>query len=272
MKSIKFCICALILLLTGFTAKAAKIDTLKVFSPAMKAEVNVVCITPQNLNADNKYPVVYLLHGHGGNHFSWLSIKPELPKIADDLGYIFVCPDGKNSWYWDSPTNPSYRYETFMSHELISFIDGNYPTKDDKEHRAITGLSMGGHGAMWLAIRHQDIFGACGSMSGGLDIRPFPEAWNMNEQLGVYEENKRIWDEHTVINQLDKLKESNLAIYICCGYDDFFLEVNNHVHEILVDMNYPHDFTIREGKHNAPFWNNALDYHLLFFTKFFNRK
>ncbi len=224
------------------------------------------------MNAENRCPVIYLLHGHGGNHLSWLNIKPELPEIADHLGYIFVCPDGKNSWYWDSPKDPSYRYETFVSQELVNYIDTNYPTLSDKGHRAITGLSMGGHGAMWLAIRHQDVFGACGSMSGGLDIRPFPEEWNMNEQLGKYESNRKVWDSHTVINQLDKLEGSDLAIYICCGYDDFFLEVNNEVHKILVEKQYPHDFTIREGVHDSLFWNNAIDYHILFFTKFFNRK
>ena len=85
------------------------------------------------------------------------------PEIADEKGIIFVCPDGKDSWYWDSPKNPAYRYETFVSSELVNYIDRNYKTIADRKGRAITGLSMGGHGAMWLGIRHKDVFGAAGS-------------------------------------------------------------------------------------------------------------
>ena len=67
----------------------------------------------------------------------------------------------------------------FVAKELVEYIDKNFATKADRSGRVITGLSMGGHGGMWLSIRHQDILGGGGSMSGGLDIRPFPDSWNM---------------------------------------------------------------------------------------------
>ena len=70
---------------------------------------------------------------------TWAGIKPELPKIADEKGIIFVCPDGKNSWYWDSPKNPAYRYETFVASELVNYTDKNYSTIPEKKGRAITG-------------------------------------------------------------------------------------------------------------------------------------
>ena len=89
---------------------------------------------------------------NGGNAKTWIGIKPNLPQIADEKGMIFVCPDGKNSWYWDSPLNPSYRYETFISSELVKYIDEHYKTIADRKGRAITGLSMGGHGAMWIYL------------------------------------------------------------------------------------------------------------------------
>ena len=63
----------------------------------------------------------------------------------------------------------------FISSELVKYIDEHYKTIADRKGRAITGLSMGGHGAMWNAIRHKDMFGASGSTSGGMDIRPFPK-------------------------------------------------------------------------------------------------
>ena len=145
---------------------AAKVDTLLIKSPSMNKEVQVVVVTPDAASGKKSVacPTIYLLHGYGGNAKTWIDIKPNLPQIADEKGIIFVCPDGKTSWYWDSPVNPSFRYETFISSELVKYIDEHYKTIADRKGRAITGLSMGGHGAMWNAIRHKDMFGHCGSV------------------------------------------------------------------------------------------------------------
>lgn len=252
---------------------AARVDTVRVKSASMNKEVQVVIIVPDiALGKELKScPVIYLLHGYSGNAYDWLGIKPELPRIADEKGTFFVCPDGKNSWYWDSPRNPAYRYETFVSKELVDYVDKNYKTIADRKARAITGLSMGGHGAMWLSIRHKDVFGAGGSMSGGLDIRPFPKNWEMSKQLGEYASNKSVWNQHTVINQLDNLRNNDLAIIIDCGMGDFFLQVNQDMHRALAERKIDHDFILRPGIHNAPYWNNAIDYQVLFFCKFFDR-
>lgn len=87
---------------------------------------------------------------------------------------IIACPDGENSWYWDSPLDPASQFETFVSQEFPDWIDAHYPTIPSREGRAVTGLSMGGHGALWTALRHKDRFGAAGSTSGGVDIRLSP--------------------------------------------------------------------------------------------------
>ena len=258
-----------LLLLSGSTIRAAVVDTLAVYSEGMKKNVPVVVITPDK--PAEACPTVYLLHGHGGNAKAWITIKPELKEIADREGMIFVCPDGNNSWYWDSPVNPAYRYETFVSKELIQYIDTHYPTRADRTGRAITGLSMGGHGAMWLALRHKDMFGAVASMSGGLDIRPFPNNWGMALLLGAEGENQSVWDEHTAINQISRLKNGDLAILFDCGYDDFFFEVNNDFHKKLLKYKIQHDFIVRPGAHNADYWKNSIDYQRLFFKKFFEK-
>lgn len=178
---------------------------------------------------------------------------------------------GKNSWYWDSPLNPSYRYETFISSELVKYIDEHYKTIADRKGRAITGLSMGGHGAMWNAIRHKDIFGGAGTTSGGMDIRPFPKNWEMSKQLGDYDSNKEVWDNHTVINLIDGLENGDLAIIIDCGESDFFLKVNQNLHHRLLEKKIDHDFITRPGAHNGQYWNNSIDYQILFFDKFFKK-
>lgn len=258
-----------VLLLAGGTLRAAIVDTLAVYSDGMKKNVQVVVITPEK--TATACPTVYLLHGHGGNAKSWITIKPELKAIADREGLIFVCPDGQNSWYWDSPKNPGSRYETFITKELIPYIDARYQTVADRSARAITGMSMGGHGAMWLALRHKDTFGAVASTSGGLDIRPFPNNWGMSTLLGNEGENQTVWNEHTAINQISRLKNGDLAILIDCGYDDFFFEVNHDFHQKLLKYKIQHDFIVRPGAHNIDYWKNSIDYQLLFFKKFFEQ-
>ncbi len=259
---------SVLLLLLVVAANAARVDTVFVRSNAMNKNIQVVVAIPEERG---NYPVVYLLHGYGGDAKTWFTIKPELPRLADRYGIIFVCPDGKNSWYWDSPRNPAYQYETFVSKELIDYIDKNYPTIADRKARAVTGFSMGGHGAMWLSFRHKDIFGAAGSTSGGVDIRPFPNNWEMAKLLGKESDNRDVWGSHTAINQIDNLKNGELAIIIDCGYGDFFFEVNNNFHQELLKYKIDHDFIVRPGAHTRTYWNRSIEYHLLFFKEFFDR-
>lgn len=262
------------MLLLPLFAFGAQVDTLMVKSSSMHKEVQVLIITPDAAIGANarSCPVLYLLHGYGGNALSWMGVKPNLPQVADESGMFIVCPDAKSSWYWDSPVDPSSRYETFVAKELVSYVDARYNTTGSRKGRAITGLSMGGHGGLWLSIRHTDVFGAGGSMSGGLDIRPFPNQWEMSKMLGAQASNKEVWDNHTVINQLDKIKNGDLALIIDCGLGDFFLQVNQDVHNALVDRKIDHDFILRPGVHNHAYWRNAIDYQVLFFSKFFREK
>lgn len=260
-----------LLYLATIALQAARVDTVLVKSPSMHKDVKVVYVVPDKAMAKVACPVVYLLHGYGGNARSWVQLKPELLQMADEKGIIFVCPDGKNSWYWDSPQDPGYRYETFISSELVNYTDANYATIRERKARAISGLSMGGHGALWNAIRHKDVFGAAGSMSGGVDIRPFPKNWEMSRQLGEMAGNEAVWEAHTVVNQLDKIANGDLALIIDCGEADFFIDVNKDLHRRLLERKIDHDFITRPGGHTGAYWNNSIDYHILFFDKFFKK-
>ncbi len=239
-------------------------------SQAMNKEVNVMVITPDGYTPTTEpYDVVYLLHGHSGNHESWYKFG-HVGTYADLYNIIIVCPDGKTSWYWDSPIDPTLRYETFVAEELVAWVDANYHTKADRSGRAITGLSMGGQGALFLAIRHQDTFGAAGSTSGGVDIRPFPTKWNMSESLGTIEEYPQHWEEFAVINQVDKLPtDGSMALIVDCGTEDFFYKVNCALHDKLTARGVPHDFYVRPGRHNWPYWVNSIKFQLLFFDNYF---
>ena len=244
-------------------------ETISVESKAMNKQVPVTVILPNAYYSLENMPVVYLLHGHGDNHSAW-DVKGNTGLLADQYNVILVMPDGgTNSWYWDSPVDPTYKYETFVSKELVEYIDSHYKTRADRTARAITGLSMGGHGGLWLGIRHQDVYGAAGSTSGGVDIRPFPKNWGMSLRLGTIEENPKNWDNYTVINLVDQLKPDAMKLIVDCGTEDFFYEVNCALHEKLAAAKIPHDFYTRPGVHNWDYWRNSIKYQILFFSNYF---
>lgn len=258
---------SLALLLCTGTTFAQRVDTVAVLSPSMHKTVKSVVVLPASYDQspEKRYPVVYLLHGHGGNYAAYVNqTRPQLPQDASNMEFIAVCPDGgRDSWYWDSPADPKNRYETFVASELVKYIDKHYRTKADRTGRAITGFSMGGHGALWLAFRHPQTFGACGSMSGGVDIRPFPDQWGMKRWLGEYADHPKVWDDYTVATQLYRLRpephvlggRSNdwlgksevrrPAIIIDCGTDDFFYGVNLALHDAMLHNNIAHTFIVR---------------------------
>lgn len=266
---------------------AGVVDTLKVHSVVMNRDVPVVVVRPSSTVAQSpakgkksrkaampavaKCPVVYLLHGAYANEYKWLEVKPTLPAIADEMQMIFVTPYALNSWYFDSPVNKDFMYETFITKELVPWIDAHFPTLADRNHRAVTGLSMGGHGALFLCSRHIDLFGAAASMSGGVDIRLFPLNWNIPDVLGEMASNRKSWDEHSVMECVKQLKNGDVAIAFDCGESDFFIEVNRALHARLLSLGIDHDFTTRPGGHTDQYWSNSLDYQLLFFKKFFNK-
>ena len=262
----------LLCLAFAINAKAAKVDTIDTYSDAMHKKIKAVVITPDNYASGTQYPVVYLLHGASGNYSDWTKKAAGVPENADKYNMIIVCPDGGNtSWYWDSPVDPTYMYETYIIKELITYIDKTYKTIKTRNGRAISGLSMGGHGGLWLGIRHQDVFGAAGSMSGGVDIRPFPRNWDMAKRLGTLAEHADTWDKYTVTNQLNLLTPNSLAIIFDCGTDDFFYKVNTELHDKLLALKIPHDFIVRPGAHNWPYWTNSVKYQLLYFSDFFKK-
>lgn len=263
----------LLLAFLSISVHGAQVDTVETHSLAMNKKIKAVVITPKGYPSGQGLPVVYLLHGYSGSYADWSEKSAEvIGELADQNNFIVVCPDGGfSSWYYDSPMDPKVKYETYVSRELVSWIDKNYKTIKHPSGRAITGLSMGGHGALYLALRHQDVFGGAGSMSGGVDIRPFPNNWDLPKRLGTYATSPQNWENHTVINMLHLFTPKALAIIIDCGTSDFFYPVNVRLHEKMLERNIPHDFISRPGGHTWDYWNNAVTYQLMFFSRYFRQ-
>ena len=260
-------------MIASLALTAATVTEYQVRSEAMDKDVKVNVILPDSY-ADNdgrSYPVMYLYHGAGGNHAAWPYGLPECQKEADRFQTIIVCPDGALSWYFDSPVDPAVKYETFCGTELVAWTDANFRTVRDRNARATCGLSMGGHGAMWIAINNLDTFASAIALSGGVDIRPFPGNWGLNEILGTQEEHMDNWENFTVINAAKELKDGELAISLDCGIDDFFFQVNLDLHNQLLEQGVKHDYIVRPGAHTGEYWNNAIVYAMAFADKQFSK-
>lgn len=261
----------LLALYISFTSYAATVDTVSIYSNSMRKDYKCVVIKPAAYkNKKEKFPVIYLLHGYGGWYSNWLLKVPKLKDLADEYKLMIVCPDGGfSSWYINSPVDSSIQFETYITAEVISYIDARYHTIAGRSGRAITGLSMGGHGGLFLGFRHAGIFGACGSMSGGVYLRPFPKNWDLPKRLGDTLHYADNWEKYSVINQVAQKTTDSLAVIIDCGTEDFFYAVNHALHEKMLTLKIPHDYIERPGKHDWAYWSNAVEYQVLFFSDYF---
>jgi len=252
---------------------AGKVDTISVYSNSMKKEIKTVVITPKQYGKKKKkFPVVYLLHGYSGSYNNWVRKVPDLTALADKNQMMIICPDGAyNSWYFDSPVDTTYKYETFIAKELPVYIDANYKTIANRKSRAITGLSMGGHGAMFLAFRHAETFGACGSMSGALDVSLITRGYDMQKRLGDTITNKKYYQDWSVMKVIEQYPKDSLAIIVDCGTEDFIYGMSRAAHEKMMKLKIKHDYIERPGKHDWKYWDKAVRYQLLFFKEFFDK-
>ena len=112
---------SLLFLFFSGSLMAATVDTIAIYSPTMKKSRKCVVIKPDYYQKKKKlYPVVYLLHGHGGDFSNWIKKVPAIKKYADDFEVMIVCPDGdSSSWYIDSPVDKSMQYETYIARDML---------------------------------------------------------------------------------------------------------------------------------------------------------
>ncbi len=250
----------------------ATVDTVSIYSNAMHKNIKAVVIKPDSYQKEKDFAVVYLLHGAYGNYENWIKKVPAIQAYADQFKILIVCPDGAStSWYFDSPVDTTFKYETHVALEVPEYIDANYKTKKDRKYRAIAGLSMGGHGALFIAFRHSEIFGACGSMSGALNVESITKGYDVDKKLGTYTANNAFYKDFSVLNIIEKKPKDSLAIIIDCGIQDFVYAMSKATHEKMTKLKIAHDYIERPGKHDWYYWANAVGYQLMFFKNYFDK-
>jgi S-formylglutathione hydrolase FrmB len=271
MKRLNFLLVILLLSQLAFS-RIQQVDTISVYASKMKKEVKSVVILPENYSEKRHYPVVYMLHGYSDNYAKWVKAVPSIKSLSTEYQQIIVCPDGGySSWYFDSPIDSTYQYESYIAKDLVAFVDSHYSTIANRSGRAITGLSMGGHGALYIAIRNKDLFAHAGSMSGGVDLRFSTRKFDIAKRIGDFETNPQEWDNRSVVNMVTDLKNKELDLIIDCGVSDFFYQINAALHRRLMSLNIDHDYIERPGEHNWEYWTNSIKYQLLFFDQCFDK-
>ena len=218
---------------------------------------------PANYNSSNAYPLLFMLHGWSGNYAQWSRIA-NLQHYADADSFIIVCPDGfYDSWYINSPVRKNSQFEKFFFKNLVPGIFKKYNI--DKKNIFITGLSMGGHGAMYLFLKHPDFFKSAGSTSGILDITAFPKNWELPEYLGPMKSDSALWKKYSDIYLLKNIANWKMPILVDCGKDDFSYNVNlNFVHKCK-QLNIPLVFLTGSGNHSYKYWEKSIIKHFEFF-------
>lgn len=222
-------------------------------------------------SANRFYPVVYLLHGYSGNYANWYERVPQLTELASRYELIIVTPEGNyNSWYLDSYQDSTQRFFSYISQEVPRYIDAHFRTLSGARNRAITGLSMGGHGALTIALARPEGFGMAGSMSGVVNLVPMADKLEVKEHLGEYTADSLLWQQHSVLH-IAATQSKFPEIIFDCGSSDEFIEDNRSLHELLKSREVAHTFIERPGNHDWIYWQEAVEVQLAFFARRFSR-
>jgi len=215
------------------------------------------------------FPVFYLLHGLSDDHTAWVR-RTSIERYVEGLPLIVVMPDGGRSFYTDALYKPKAAYETAIVRDLIGFVDATFQTIPGRAGRVIGGLSMGGYGALKLALKHPDMFCAAVSHSGAPAFASRKlqdsEEWD-REWIPVFGQNPQGSPED-VLALAERADRATLpALRIDCGLDDFLLQDNRRFHQHLKKLGIPHEYAEYPGEHNWEYWDTHVRETIAFFAR-----
>lgn len=257
---------------TGLFAK--KLIVIK--SDYLKTNDSVFVFTPKGWNADaaTATPALFLLHGWSGDYSNW-SKKTDIQAMSDKYGFIIITPDGfYNSWYFNNVDPAKMQWRTFFDKELYPMMVKEYKLVPEKTF--ITGLSMGGHGAINIFLDDIARFRAAGSMSGVLRLDDTRlKTSDIPKILGPYSPDSPVYKANSAINrlegynaQLEKTgKEYGKMMLITCGAQDGLAKSAYDFTAQCDSFKIPNILIISPGNHSWKYWEFALDQHLFIFSR-----
>lgn len=244
-----------------------------IYSNVLQMEVCVDIVLPQktekaigtNTSAEAEdIPVLYLLHGMGGNHSVW-ERRTSIERYAADYGIAVIMPSTEGGWYTD--TTYGMNYWTYIAEELPEICHELFPqlsTKREKTYAA--GLSMGGYGALKLGLRKPEKFAAVASLSGavllGIQMEVMLQIREQAYWEGIFGPMDEVENsDNAPLHLLEKLAASNQEaprIFLACGEQDMLFEANQEMSKKLTAFGVEHTFESGAGDHNWVFWDRWI--------------
>ena len=231
----------------------------------------VMAFVPKDYSVEcgRQFPAVILLNGFGGNYRQWSRVA-NLQLYADEYGMILICPDGfADSWYIDSPIDSTARYATFFREEILPSMFRHFNI--DSCNLFITGLSMGGHGALTLFMQNPERFRAAGSMSGVMHLRSSSVSGSIAKKIGPKTQANSNWESYSVLYNVDKLAAAGKPIIVNCGAQDYLVKVNRDFAAKCKAQNVNIVYSESPGKHERDYWKLTLPGQLMYFRQFVNK-
>ena len=246
------------------TPSPSHVDTASVDSLLLDRAMPYTVWLPPGYDSDPKrrYPVLYLLHGMDGSHRQWLDLgaataADTLVTAGEIPRFLIVMPEGERG-YWMDQMNGGPRWGTYMASEVVAAVDARYRTIARRDARAIGGLSMGGHGALQLAMNHPDEFGAVGAHSPAL---------RREDQAMPFFGRGRDFASRDPISLVTAKPDvaRGLKLWIDIGDRDRWAAGAEELHRDLDRLGIPHTWRETEGDHLASYWTANLPDYLRFY-------
>jgi putative tributyrin esterase len=259
-----------LLLVLCFPAVAsARVETVRFQSKLINTTLpyNVILPTDYDTSKTTRYPVLYLLHGLTGHYNDWIS-RTNVADYAAEYRIIVVMPEGNDSWYTDSATVTTDKYESYILNELLPDVQQRYRTIEARYARAIAGLSMGGYGAFKFGLKSPSTFVFVASMSGAFGVTKFTEKevgalWKESMKLfgPVGSETRLANDLFEILNKLAPARVSSLPyFYFDCGTEDspLIFPFNRDLSALMLEKKIPHEFRQLPGDHSWGYWDRQV--------------
>lgn len=236
------------------------------FSQALQKQTAAMVVLPEDPAIQPPYSVFYLLHGLSDDHTIW-SRRTSIERYVEGLPLMVVMPDGGRGFYCDAVEG--FAYDTAIARDLVGLIDRTFPTRAERAGRCVGGLSMGGYGAVRMALAHPETFCSANSHSGALcfghgdAVQDHPFAAEFARILGPSPEG----GPNDLFALAAALPQADLpALRIDCGVDDFLIECNRAFHAHLEQIGVAHEYAEYPGEHTWAYWDQhiqeALAFHL----------
>ncbi len=257
------CLLALSLVAGPVVAGELRTDTIESRAISQAVKLNVLLPDGYDDHPARRYPVVYLLHGYGGNYAEWQRVGVEVE--SKGLPVIVAMPEGDQSFWVDHHGKKDARWEAYIVGEVIPHVDSRYRTLARRESRAVSGLSMGGYGAVILGLRHPELFASVASHSGAVGILARDLGGGIGKRIAEIfgptgSDERKKYDPLQVLDALDEGKRPHL--YIDCGSRDFLLESNRTFVRELAKRGVDYEYREVPGKHDFAYWKRNVRYSL----------